>query len=249
MSTRPKIIHEDDALLVIDKPAGMPSVSLKEGEVGTLASWILQSFPDQIGLDRGVLEAGLIHRLDNETSGVIIAAKTQHIYDLLKAQFDAEEVKKEYVALVLGDPPDNGRITDPIAHHPRKKKKMMVCRTTADSKALKSRPAITEFNLQKRYGSTNATSHRAHYALLSVIIKTGVRHQIRAHLASIGNPIAGDRLYQNPRIRKNDVLDLKRHFLHAKRISFVHPSTGSLVEFSSALPADLSFALRRLKAI
>ena len=226
-----KTLHEDTSILVLDKPAGMPSVSLKEGEEGTIAAWILKKFPgqDQIGKN-GALEAGLVHRLDNDTSGVIVAARTKAAYENLRAQFDEGCVWKEYTALVLGTPPPNGAIDSPIAHHPRKKKKMVVCASKAEAEKLKARPAHTEYEVIRQIKD---------YSLLKVTIATGVRHQIRAHLASIGFPIAGDRLYQNPKMRAKDSSNLTRHFLHAHKLQFRHPESGCVVEFSSDLPEDL----------
>ena len=219
----PRIIYKDDSIVVVEKPAGMPSVSLKNGEEGTLASWLTKKIPELSTLPKGKLEAGLVHRLDNDTSGIMLAARTAAAYKNLRTQFDKGDVLKEYTALVVGDPPAKGTIEDPIAHHERKKKKMVVSKG--------GRPAKTKFGVIKRFGKK--------YALLSVEIKTGVRHQIRVHLASIGFPIAGDTLYQNPKKRAQDTLPLKRHFLHASRLGFRHPGTNKQIEFSSDLPEEL----------
>jgi 23S rRNA pseudouridine1911/1915/1917 synthase len=127
------------------------------------------------------------------------------------------------MALVVGNPPAKGTIEDPVAHHERKKKKMVVSKS--------GRPAETKFKVAKRFGKK--------YALLSVEIRTGVRHQIRVHLASAGFPIAGDKLYQNPKKRAEDTLPLKRHFLHASTLGFKHPKTNKWTEFSSDLPKEL----------
>jgi len=219
----PTVIFKDEDILVVEKPAGMPSVSLKEDEDGTLASWLLKKFPKLSTLPKGKLETGLVHRLDNDTSGLMVAARTVGAYKNLRKQFDEGKVLKEYMALVIGNPPAKGMIEDPIAHHERKKKKMVVSKS--------GRPAETKFKVIKRFGKK--------YALLAVEIRTGVRHQIRTHLASIGFPIAGDRLYQNPKKRGEDTLPLKRHFLHASKLGFTHPKTGRRLEFSSQLPQDL----------
>jgi len=219
----PTAIFKDEDILVVEKPAGMPSVSLKEDEEETLASWLLKKFPKLSTLPKGKLEAGLVHRLDNDTSGLMVAARTVGAYKNLREQFDEGKVLKEYMALVIGNPPAKGMIEDPIAHHERKKKKMVVSKS--------GRPAETKFKVIKRFGKK--------YALLAVKIRTGVRHQIRTHLASIGFPIAGDTLYQNPKKRGEDTLDLKRHFLHASKLGFTHPKTGMWLEFSSQLPQDL----------
>ncbi|MFA4873716.1 MAG: RluA family pseudouridine synthase [bacterium] len=248
MKATPEIIHEDDLIFVIDKPAGMPSASLKGDERGTVAAWLKDNFPEQSRIDRGMLEAGLCHRIDNDTSGLLVAARTDEAYESLRAQFNAGEVKKEYRALVIGTPPEDGIIDAPIAHHPRKKSKMVAC----DSKALavewKGRPAVTRFKAMARYefASSKGGAHAARYTLLDVTIDTGVRHQIRVHLAHIGHPLAGDKLYRNPAKRAADPLPLNRHFLHCMRLSFIHPATGKEVSFESTLPEDLAKTLSRL---
>lgn len=233
MSLTPAIIYEDQYILVIDKPAGMPSMSLSGSEEKTLASWISKKNPDCAKAGESG-EVGLVHRLDNDTSGVIVAARINDAYKNLRAQFEDGTVKKEYIVLVIGTPPKEGRIDLPIAHHPRKKKKMMVCVSEAEAKKHKARTAATKFRVIKKYNFEGAR-----YSLLSVEIKTGVRHQIRAHLASIGHPIAGDKLYQNSKLKEMDVLNLKRHFLHASEIEFAHPKSGERVKFVSKLPIDL----------
>lgn len=243
-----KIIHEDRSLLVVDKPSGMPSVSLKGGEARTVASWLLMRFPKQVALPGGGLEAGLVHRLDNETSGVIIAVRTHKAHEDLRRQFGKGSIKKEYTALVIGHPPDTGLIETPIAHHPRKRRKMIVCPSPERALELKARPACTVYRLLERF-KFMARKTEIRYALLSVTIKTGVRHQIRVHLASIGHPIAGDKLYQNTQARKRDVLGVRRQFLHAVRISLQHPSEGGPVSFSSPLPDDLEDAISRLEGL
>ena len=248
MASEPQLIHKDIDLLVIDKPAGMPAVSLKEGETGTLATWILARFPKQAGIGPGATEAGLVHRLDNDTSGIMVAARNEPAYAKLREQFQQGMVQKEYLALVLGHPPAEGSIDVPIAHHPRKKKKMVACESEARAKAWGGRPATTRFSLRQRYTLSQAKGS-ALYALLRVTITTGVRHQIRVHLASLGYPIAGDHLYRTSKKRAFDILKPERHFLHAYRLTFSHPSTGRPVTFASPLPDDLQQALDQLQAM
>ncbi len=228
----PRIIYKDESVIVVEKPAGMPAVSLAKKNAGTLASWLIAKFPKLKELPKGELEAGLMHRLDNDTSGLMIAARTPEAYEFLRLQFDERKVDKEYLALVIGNPPAKGTISKPISHHPRKKKKMVV--------GSGGRPAKTDFKVIKRFGTN--------FALLSVQIETGVRHQIRVHLASMGFPIAGDHLYQNPKKRSEDTLALGRHFLHASAIGFSHPVTGRRMSFESDLPADLKNLLKTISA-
>lgn len=245
MKQEPKVLYTDPHIFIFDKPAGMPSVSLEEDEKDTLAAWILSKYPEQAKIGPGRLEAGLAHRLDNRTSGVILAARTDAAYENLRGQFNAGLVRKEYLALVLGDPPDEGKVDTPIAHHPRKKKKMIVCESESKAGDLKARPAVTKFKVIKRYTLCTAGG-AAHYARVFIEITTGVRHQIRAHLASIGHPVAGDMLYMNPRKRAGDLPGLGRYLLHASVLKFRHPATGEDVKFTSPVPGDFERALASL---
>lgn len=240
MRQLPKIFFEDSHIIVIDKPAGLPSVSLKQGSEVSLASWILENYPNQSALPNGELEAGLIHRLDNDTSGIIIAAKDEDVYFKLKCQFEEFDVKKEYKALVIGATEHIREIATPIAHHPTKKKKMFVCSSQDEAQKFNARSACTRFCVGERYVG---------YSLLNVEIVTGVRHQIRVHLASIGHPIVGDRLYQGPKQRPLDNLKLDRYFLHASRLILNHPINGKQIVFQSDLPEDLKNVLKRLRHV
>ncbi|MBI4126254.1 MAG: RNA pseudouridine synthase, partial [Deltaproteobacteria bacterium] len=205
----------------------------------TLASILVEHDPFLAMLP----DFGIAHRLDNDTSGLMVVAKTNDALVLLSQQFRSPSplpsrererergqfAVKEYTALVLGSPPNGGAIDDPIAHHPRKKAKMIV-----DDEG---RPAKTDYTVTQRYRD---------YSLLTVTIATGVRHQIRVHLASAGFPLAGDRLYQNPKKRAIDTLPLQRHFLHASRLTITHPVTGKRRTWTSKLPDDLTTILSEL---
>lgn len=241
-----KIIHGDDSILAIDKPAGIASASLRSEDKNSLAALIIDRYPEQRLISKGELEAGLLHRLDNETSGVLIAARTQEAYDCLRAQFEGREVIKEYLALVIGSPQVEGTITAPIAHHPRKRDRMIACESPARSKEFKGRMAETNYKVISRHTFRKGVS-RAHYSLLSVEIPTGVRHQIRVHLAHIGFPIAGDQIYRNSKMQAADLLPFQRQFLHAHRIEFRHPATGEKIEFQSELPKELAKAMERIR--
>lgn len=243
----PSLIHEDAALLVIEKPGGMPAIAIEERSPGTLAAWIVDRFPEQAAIGKPG-EAGLAHRLDNDTSGLICAGRTQAAYEDLRQQFDAGSVRKEYLALVVGSAPERGECALQIAHHPRKRERMVVCESKEREREWKGRPARTAFETIGRFTlPSGAPAGRTFYTLLSVTIATGVRHQIRAHLAHLGHPVAGDALYQNARMRQEDALELSRHFLHAHRIAFRHPASNEMISFESPLPVDLTAALERLK--
>lgn len=219
-----KIIFEDKDIAVIDKPAGVPVYPSKKSEKTSLLEMLGK-------------KGDFVHRLDNDTSGLIIFAKNTESLDLLRFQFDEKGVLKQYSALVLGETPANGIIETPVIHDPKNKKKMKVCAQKADGKA---QEAWTSYETLKVYAS-------GRYSLLNVTIRTGVRHQIRVHLSSIGHPLAGDRLYQNTRQRNRDGTGLVRHFLHSSRIGFHNPSDGKWTEFSIDLPSSLRNVLTKIE--
>jgi len=236
----PKILHEDKDLLVIDKPAGLPAVPVPKGDPATLAYWILIRFPDQKKLTRSPEEGGLINRLDNETSGISVAARNDTSYNALQKIWGSDETLKEYDGLVLGETPQKGVIEKWIAHHPKKDKKMRIVDNAAEAKKLKAREAFTQFETVENFFD---------YSHLKIRITTGVRHQIRCHMAATGHAIAGDKVYRHPKHKERDWLDLKRHFLHLSRVSFRHPTSGKIVDFRSPLPQDLQETLEKIKKI
>jgi len=234
MHEKPRVIHEDRHLLILDKPSGMPTTNLSEGIQDTLQQWLLEEYPKQYKVSD---EAGLVNRIDNDTSGIVVAARSEKAYTKLKDIWTSKDIIKEYTALVLGQIPAHERITNLIAHHPGKSKKMMVVANEAEAKELKARYADTELWLKEGYFD---------YSLITVRIITGMRHQIRCHLASIGFPIAGDKLYQKAKHNVRDWLDIDRLFLHASRVKFLHPTSGKEVEFISKLPFKLEKSLEKL---
>lgn len=235
-----EILYEDDVLIVAVKPAGTATLAKPEGGVAALSDELVALKPEL----NDIPDNGIAHRLDNDTSGIVCAGKTQSAYDALRSQFAGNKVGKRYMALVLGTTPDDDIIDAPIAHHPRKKKKMVVCESAARAEKLKAREAHTTYHVLKRY-----RYHGSHYTLIEVEITTGVRHQIRVHLAWKGFPLAGDKLYQNPKKRAEDTLPLERHFLHAARLEFDHPETKKRLLFKSPLPDDLETALRTAQLV
>jgi 23S rRNA pseudouridine1911/1915/1917 synthase len=226
-----RIVHADAHLIVADKPAGMPSHPLKPGEKGTAANALVGRFPELAQVGPAPREGGLVHRLDTDTSGLLLAARTDAAHALLRAQFTARTVEKGYLALVAGELHAGGEIALPLAHDPQDSRKMRAASDTEYAELHGARPAVTRFEpLERRGGLT----------LLEVEIETGVMHQIRAHLAFIGHPLAGDLLYGGP-----DLPGLARHFLHAAQLSFAHPD-GTRPRFESPLPPELSAALAAL---
>ena len=219
-----RIVHADAHLIVADKPASMPSHPLKPGEKGTAANALVGRFPELVRIGPAAREGGLVHRLDTDTSGLLLAARTEAAHAMLRAQFSARKVEKDYLALAAGEIHAGGEIALPLLHDPRDPRRMQAASDPDYAAEHGARPAVTRFIPVER---------KAGFTLLDVEIPTGVMHQIRAHLAFIGHPLAGDPLYGGPALP-----GLDRHFLHAARLAFTHPD-GSRVRYESPLPADL----------
>lgn len=223
------IIHEDDEIVVVDKPAGVaahPSV----GWEGPTVLGALAGAGFQIATSGPAERAGIVHRLDAGTSGLMVVAKTEHAYHHLKRLFHDREVEKIYHALVQGHPdPFSGTIDAPIARHPKHDWKFAVI---ADGKH-----AITHYETVEAFAAAT---------LLEIRLETGRTHQIRVHMAAQRHPCAGDPLYgADPALSKR--LGLTRQWLHAHRLGFVHPADGRAVEYESSYPADLAAALAILE--
>ena len=226
-----RIVHADACIVVADKPAGMPAHPLKPGEKGTAANALVGRFPELARVGPSPREGGLVHRLDTDTSGLLVAARTHVVHAQLRAQFAARTVEKGYLALVAGELHAGGEIAVPLLHDPRDARRMMAASDPGYAEEHGARAAVTVFTPRERRGG---------FTLLDVEIPTGVMHQIRAHLSFIGHPLAGDTLYGGPTLA-----GLSRHFLHAARIGFDHPD-GSRPRYESPLPAELAEALRNL---
>jgi 23S rRNA pseudouridine1911/1915/1917 synthase len=211
------ILYEDASLVAVDKPAGMPTHAVRASETETVANFLLARYPEVAELG-GALEPGLVHRLDNDTSGVLLAARTSPAHADLRRQFAAHLVVKKYLALVHGDVAQAATIDAPIEHVRGKARRMQM------SAPGNGREAVTHILPLRRF-----TSH----TLLEIEMRTGVRHQIRVHLAAIGHPIEGDSVYS-----KQTDAAAGRHLLHASSIEFVHPHSGEKVIVRSELPED-----------
>ena len=220
-----RIVHADALVVVAEKPAGMPSHPLKPGETGTAANALVGRFPELASVGPSPREGGLVHRLDTDTSGLLLAARTTASHQALRAQFTARTVEKGYLALVAGEIHAGGEIDLPLAHDPHDSRRVRAASDPEWAALHGARPALTRFQPLERRGG---------FTLLDVEIATGVLHQIRAHLAFIGHPLAGDALYGGPPLP-----GLARHFLHAARLAFTHPE-GGRPRFQSALPAELA---------
>lgn len=219
------IVYEDDQVAVVNKPAGMVVHPAFGHNTGTLVNAVLARWPE-IALFSEPSRAGIVHRLDKDTSGVLIVAKTHAALEMLRAQFKGREVRKRYLALVDGAPETpEGVIDAPIGRDPAQRKRMAVRHD--------GREAVTEFRV---------IEHFADYSLLEVYPKTGRTHQIRVHLAFIGHPVAGDTVYG----RRRQAIKLKRHFLHAAAITFIRPGSSEAITAEAPLPAGLENILVKL---
>jgi 23S rRNA pseudouridine1911/1915/1917 synthase len=236
------IVYEDDELAVIDKPAGMmvhagAGASDDARNRGTLVNALLHHLQSLSGVG-GELRPGIVHRLDKETSGLIVVAKNDDAHRKLSAQFAAREVKKKYVALVHGwVKKDSGTLAQSISRHPVRRMRMT---THLEG----GRTAVTHFRVTRRLDTKFGK-----FTLLDVKIDTGRTHQIRVHVAAMGHPVAGDTMYGAPKHArgKNAVTSLGRNFLHAAELEFRHPRTGETIALKSQLPEELQGFLLKLE--
>ncbi|HEY7930543.1 MAG TPA: 23S rRNA pseudouridine(1911/1915/1917) synthase RluD [Steroidobacteraceae bacterium] len=228
-----RILFEDEALLVLDKPAGLVVHPGAGNRSHTLQNALL-GYDDRLAR---VPRAGLVHRLDKDTSGLLIVARTPEVHTRLVAALAARQIRREYLALVWGRPVAGGRIEQPIGRDRAARTRMAVSRA--------GRAAVTHFRIQERFAA---------HTLLRVQLETGRTHQIRVHLAHIGLPIVGDPVYggrrrQLPAGALNDTLQaFPRQALHAERLSLAHPMSGREQSFEAPAPADLLALLAALRA-
>jgi 23S rRNA pseudouridine1911/1915/1917 synthase len=232
-----EIIYEDDDLIVVNKAAGLvvhPAAGLTSG---TLANALAFHF-QQLSTRAGTARPGIVHRLDKDTSGLIMVAKTEAAHENLADQFRTREVFKSYVALVHGRVEhEAGSIDQPIARDPRNRTRMAVVRG--------GRPSLSLYQVRRSF---------ARFTLLDVEIKTGRTHQIRVHLQWLKHPVVGDAVYgdgrdktvQDARLRAH-INSLKRQFLHAEQLAFHHPRTGQRLHFTAPLPEELEKLLGEIE--
>jgi len=227
-----EIIYEDKDLIVIDKPAGMVVHPAAGHARGTLVNALLHHCNDLAGIG-GTLRPGIVHRIDKDTSGVMVATKNDQAHLHLAEQFKKHSISRIYVALVQGCPKtDKGIIDQPIGRHPVQRKKM-------SGKARQGKTAVTHWSVVRRYPADNLS-------LVEFRLETGRTHQIRVHFSEMGFPLVGDPLYgrTGSRSRDPELADLLRNLpgqaLHARLLGFIHPKTGKYLEFTSAMPETLS---------
>jgi len=218
-----RVLHEDADILVLDKPAGLVVHPAAGHASGTLVNALLAHCPDLAGIG-GEKRPGIVHRLDRDTSGVMVVAKNETALRGLAAQFKRRGVAKEYLAIVRGAPrPPAGRIETPIGRSARDRKKMSATPAAG-------RPAITLYDTVESFGAAS---------LLRVRIETGRTHQIRVHMAYLGHPVIGDALYGRQRRDALPAEPPPRQMLHAARLEFDHPRTGLRMAFTAPVPEDM----------
>jgi len=234
------VVYEDSSLLVVDKPAGMVVHPAPGHPGGTLVNALLAYLPElaaSAGAPPGEAAArpGIVHRLDRDTSGLILVAKNEKTRRALQRQFKERQVHKAYLALLDGHlQPAWGRIEAPLGRDPHHRQRIAVLPG--------GREAITEYHVLEPF-SHPVGPVAGDYTLVEAEPLTGRTHQIRVHLASIGHPVAGDRVYG----RRRSSLPLTRQFLHARRLGFKHPRTGQHMDLEAALPEDLAAVLELLR--
>ncbi len=226
------VVYEDGDLLVVDKPAGMTVHPAPGHAHHTLVNAVLARCPE-LAREQGTERPGIVHRLDKDTSGLLVVAKSERVRAELARQFKGRSVVKGYLVLVHGRlEPAESSIEAPIGRDRRDRKRMAVVEG--------GREARTAYRVMRYYDG---------YSLVKVTPFTGRMHQIRVHLAAVGHPVVGDATYGRKARRGRRVRPLvKRQFLHAYRLGFHHPADGRYLEFKSPLPADLTVALRELEA-
>lgn len=231
------IAHEDKWLVVVDKPAGLVVHPAPGHEGGTLVNALLGHCRDLRGIG-GELRPGIVHRIDKDTSGLLVVAKDDATMNALAAEFKAHTIERVYDAFVVGKPPSaEGRIDTLYGRDPRERKKF-------SSRVRTGKRAVTNWKVVERFAGVAAR--------MEARLETGRTHQVRVHMAALGCPLLGDRTYGRPprdlRLRAIGE-ELGRQALHARLLGFRHPATGEALRFTSPLPADMQAALTALRAL
>ena len=236
------VLYEDASLIVINKPPGLVIHPAPGHSRGTLVHGLLYHCKDLSGIG-GVLRPGIVHRLDKDTSGLMIIAKNDNAHISLSDQFKARMIEKRYIALVHGlVSGEKGKIDLPIARHPTKRKEMSI-------QPSRGKIAVTLWHKKEEVAEN--------FSLLSVRLKTGRTHQIRIHFAHLGHPIVGDTVYgykkswwiKNFSLALDLVPSIKRQMLHSETLGFIHPDSGEYCKFSVPMPEDMAFIIKSLKTI
>jgi len=229
------IVYEDSHLLIVDKPAGLDTQAFSGRDTHTLANFLAARRSEILKIGKSPWEPGMVHRLDRETSGLVLIAKTQSAFESLRRQFRRRTIKKTYWALVWGITEEERTITYPLVHNSRDKQRMRVhveSTTATKPRCWKARTRFRKLSATKKL------------SLIEIDMETGVTHQIRVHLAAIGHPIVGDTLYGTDH---PETFGLRRHFLHAAALEFQHPAAARRINVKAALPDELQVVLKLLK--
>lgn len=231
--------YEDADVVVVEKPAGVPTHPLRPDETGTLVNALLARYPEMAAVGFHLREPGLLHRLDTDTTGLLLAARNKAAFEALRAATAEEKLEKRYLALVEGRMAGDGVVEFPLVPHRKDPKRVeAVTEHVRLRAAVKPHPATTRWRVAKEQGE---------YTLVEVSLTRAFRHQVRAHLAAIGHPLVGDILYRGPAIPADVAQGFARHCLHASEIHFPHPVTGAAVRVVSPLPDDLTALMHRLR--
>ncbi len=221
------IVYEDDDLLVVNKPQGMVVHPAPGNYTDTLVNALLYHCKDSLSAINGVIRPGIVHRIDKDTSGLLVVAKNNQAHIKLSEQIKDKKAYRCYWALLNGRIKENSTVSAPIARHPVDRKKMAI--------VAGGREAVTHYNVLEDLGE---------YTLCECILETGRTHQIRVHMASIGHSVVGDKVYGI----KKEKFNLDGQLLHARTIGFDHPTTGEYMEFSKDVPEYFSDVLNKLRA-
>ena len=222
------IVYEDSELLVINKPQGMVVHPAAGNYSGTLVNALLYHCGSSLSAINGVIRPGIVHRIDKDTSGLLVVAKNNDAHIFLSEQIKERKANRRYLALLNGILKEGGTVSKPIARHPSDRKKMAVMAG--------GREAVTHYNVIEQFSSG--------YTLTECVLETGRTHQIRVHMASIGHSVTGDKTYGI----KKEKFNLSGQLLHARTLGFIHPKTGEYMEFSAPIPDYFENVLKKLRA-
>ena len=224
------IVYEDDDIIIVNKPKGMVVHPANGNYTGTMVNSLMNSHKDNLSSINGVIRPGIVHRIDKDTSGILVVAKNDYAHKKLSEQFKVHSIKRKYIALVKGIiKEDKLTIDRPIGRSIKDRKKMAVTEKN-------SRRAITHISVLKRFYLSNVT-------LIEAELETGRTHQIRVHMAYLHHPLVGDEVYG----KKDSKFKVNGQMLHAKYLGFIHPTSGKFVEFDSPLPEYFSSILMSLE--
>jgi 23S rRNA pseudouridine1911/1915/1917 synthase len=239
---QPKVIYEDDTILVLQKPSGwITNNSLTTGNQPVVQDWIKENFKTELS-ENPEYRDGIVHRLDKETSGILLVAKTRQAFEDLQRQFKERIVKKTYTALVHGNvKQDTGMIVATVGRLPWRRDRFGILPG--------GRESSTKYKVLNRYELSTAKPHLKNYSLVEFYPQTGRTHQIRVHAKHIGFPLVSDEFYAGRKTARDDRKWCPRLFLHASAITFNHPSLNKKIEFASELSEDLTLCLQKLNKL